>query len=388
MFLVCNYHKKIRLYRVVFFCMSIFLYSECQLRILIVVPVFPKIHDVCMLNDITGLIERGHDVTIYAPRGGDTTTMQEDVLKYNLLSRAIISEQLPSNLNQYDIVVFQLGHKAINIKKTHNFRGKLVVRLRGFDITGFINNNTHVYDELFDACDLFLPVCEAFKKIVVQLGCDPKKVVVQHSGIDCDRFFFIPKAMPERGTINLLSAGRFVEKKGFTYAIMAAARLIKMYPNIRYTIIGDGLLKKQYLRLIRKLGMRGKIKLVNWYAHGEYVKELNKAHIFIAPSVTGSDNDQEGIPNVIKEAMAMGLIVIATNHSGNPELIQDKMSGFLVPERSVGSIVRCVIHILNNPDTWHSMQTTARTHIEKEFDNKKVNDRLENIFLSLLGSDT
>jgi colanic acid/amylovoran biosynthesis glycosyltransferase len=376
--------KKLFFYSILFFCCISF--SKQRLKVLMVVPTFPKIHDICMLNQITGLLDKKHDVIIKALTFGDTDTLQEDVVKYDLLSKTIVGNGFPKNLNDYDIVVFQLGHKAVNIKKTHNFKGKVVICLRGYDITGFIKENPKAYDEFFKNCDLFMPVCEAFKKILLGLGCDPKKIIVHHSGIDSNRFFFKKRTIPEKGTINILSAGRFVEKKGFMYSIIAVANLIRTYPHLRYTIIGDGQLKKKYLRLIHKLGMKGKIKLVNWFPHNEYIKILNRSHIFIVPSVTAQDNDQEGIPNVLKEAMAMGLFVIGTDHSGNSELIKHNSTGFLVPERNVVAIVNAVEHILNNSYQLSDMQLAARHIVEKEFDNEKVNDKLENIFLKLVNS--
>jgi len=365
----------------IFCCIT---FSKQRLNILMDLPSFPKIHDICMLNQITGLLGKGHRVIIKALKLGDTKNLQKDVIKYQLLSKTIIGNDFPKNLNDYDIVVFQLGHKAVNIKKTHNFKGKVVICLRGYDITGFIKDNLHAYDEFFNTCDLFMPVCEAFKTTLQKLGCNPHKIIVHHSGIDCNSFAFKARTIPKTGTINILSAGRYVEKKGFIYSIIAVTHLIKKYPRIRYTIIGDGELKQKYTRLINKLGMRGKITLVNWYPHEEYIKVLDRSHIFIVPSVTANDNDQEGIPNVLKEAMAMGLFVIGTDHSGNSELIQNNVSGFLVPERSASSIENIVEYILNNSEKLTDMQKAARFKVEQEFDNKKVNDMLEKIFLNLV----
>jgi colanic acid/amylovoran biosynthesis glycosyltransferase len=197
---------------------------------------------------------------------------------------------------------------------------------------------------------------------------------------------FKQRTIPSEGIINILSAGRFVEKKGFAYSIIAVANLINTYPRIRYTIIGDGALKKKYLKLIHRLGMKGKITLKNWLPHEEYIKILDRSHIFIVPSVTAQDNDQEGIPNVLKEAMAMGLFVIGTDHSGNSELIKHNVSGFLIAERNVVAIVHAVEHILKNSQQLSTMQLAARNIVEQEFDNKRVNDALENIFLHLVNS--
>jgi colanic acid/amylovoran biosynthesis glycosyltransferase len=357
--------------------------SEKQsMKILMVVAVFPKIHDVCMLNQITGLIDRGHDVWIYAMNRGDCINVQQDVVTYNLINKTFYT--LPTNLDDYDIVMFQLGHKLIDIRETHNYKGKIVVCIRGYDITGFVQENPHWYDEYFHRCDLFLPVCEYFKTILLQEGCPENKIIVHHSSIDCSKFKFKKRQLPHKGTVNILSAGRFVEKKGFKYSIRAVASLLKKFPRIKYTIIGDGILKYRYKKLIKRLGVREKIELDHWHAHGEYVEILNKTHIFIAPSIVAKNNDQEGIPNVIKEAMATGALVIATNHAGNPELIQNNVSGFLVEERNSHQISDIIKYILENPEIYPSIQEAAIQKINQEFERESENDKLESILQNLI----
>ena len=354
-----------------------------QMKILMVVASFPKIHDICMLNQMTGLIDRGHDVHIYALSKGDFSHVQQDVITYDLINKTIF-DKLPDSLDEYDIVIFQLGHKLFDIKKIHNFKGRVVVCLRGYDITGFLQENPHAYDDYFETCDLFMPVCESFKKLLEKTGCPLDKIIVHHSAIDCSKFTFKKRDLPQRGTINIVSAGRFVEKKGFVYAIRAIAQLVQEYPSIRYTIIGDGILKKKYKKLIRKLNVGNHIKIEGWHTHEEYIDILNRSHLFILPSVTAENNDQEGIPNVLKEAMAMGLLVVATDHSGNPELIEHGISGFLVSERNSSAISNTVEYLLSNPEKWSSIQLAAVNKVHQEFDKEKENDVLEAIFYSLL----
>ncbi len=277
-----------------------------------------------------------------------------------------------------------LGHKLFDIRKSHNFKGKIVVCLRGYDVTGFLRENVHAYDAYFDSCDLFLPVCDAFKKILEQIGCPQDKIIVHHSSIDCSKFKFKIRELPKEGTINIVSAGRFVEKKGFVHSIRAIAQLMKKYPRLRYTIIGAGDLEKKYNKLIKKLYVTNKITLDEWHTHEEYIDILNNAYFFIVPSVTAKNNDQEGIPNVLKEAMAMGLLVIATHHSGNGELIKDNVSGYLVPERNSIAIAQKLEYLLQNPRIWKSMQLAAAYKVNREFDKEQENDKLEHILYDLL----
>jgi colanic acid/amylovoran biosynthesis glycosyltransferase len=110
------------------------------------------------------------------------------------------------------------------------------------------------------------------------------------------------------------------------------------------------------------------------------VKAFVGAQLFVAPSVTGSDDDQEGIPNVLKEAMAIGVPVVATRHSGIPELIENGVSGYLAPEKDVDMLADGMQRILENREDTDSMTRRAREKILREFDNDKLNSQLELIY--------
>lgn len=353
------------------------------MKILMVVGSFPVVHDICVLNQITGLIDRGHDVHIFAFSKGDFVNVQEDVIAYDLINKTIF-KKLPAHLNQYDIILFQFGHRVFDIKKEYKFKGKVAVCFRGYDITVFLNNNPHAYDKYFDCCDLFLPVCQAFKKILMKIGCPNHKIKVQHSAIDCSKFIFKKRELPQNGPINIVSAGRFVEKKGFKYVFYAIAELIKQYPQAHYTLIGDGVLKKDYENLIKELGIDEKVTLCGWKTHKEYIRLLDQVQMLVLPSVTAENSDQEGIANVLKEAMAMGLLVIATDHSGNSELIDHGVSGFLVPERNSNAIKENIEYLVKNPHIWESIQLAAADKVYQQFDKEKENDKLEAILYDLI----
>ncbi len=114
------------------------------------------------------------------------------------------------------------------------------------------------------------------------------------------------------------------------------------------------------------------------------IESLNKSHIFILSSVTASNGDQEGIPNALKEAMAMGLPVISTDHSGIPELIEDGISGFLVPERDIAALVDRIEYLINHPEQWNKITAAARKTIEEKFDMEQESDKLEIILQNLV----
>ena len=264
-------------------------------------------------------------------------------------------------------------------------QSKLITAFRGYDISGFIQKKgIHIYNDLFKKEIFLLPNCEYLKQLVLKLGCSEKRVAVHRSGIDCSRFLFIPRYLPPNGRIQIITIGRFVQKKGIDYSIRAFAKLTNKHQNIEYNIIGDGSLRSNIEQLIRELNVSESVKLLGWKQQEECIEILNNSHILIAPSVTGQDGDQEGIPNVLKEAMAMGLPVISTLHAGIPEVVEDGISGFLVPERDVDTMSEKLNYLIEHPEVWHSMGRAGRTRIEKDYNTQKLNDELVKIYQQLL----
>jgi colanic acid/amylovoran biosynthesis glycosyltransferase len=104
----------------------------------------------------------------------------------------------------------------------------------------------------------------------------------------------------------------------------------------------------------------------------------------VAASVTAADGDEEGIPNVLKEAMASGLPVVGTRHAGIPELIDDGVSGFLVPERNEAALADALQRLALEPGRWASMGRAGRAKIEMEYDIDRLNDRLAGLLEHLI----
>ncbi|MES1025527.1 glycosyltransferase [Gloeocapsa sp. BRSZ] len=413
------------------------------MKIAFIVLGFPELSQTFILNQITGLIDRGHSVDIYALKGSEVqaSKVHPDVEKYQLLARTYYycAPNLPKNFlwrvlkgfgllatklnknpsiwlnalnifqyrrnalslrplykviplldtpNQYDIVHCQFGLcglEAMSLRKFGLLQGKLVVCFRGFDISEFIQQyGDSAYNRLFEVGDFFLTNCDYFRQRLLKLGCPEDKVMVHRSGLDCNRFIFNPPKVDISDTVQIVTSGRLVEKKGIEYAIRAIAKLVKSKPNIDYKIIGDGPLRQQLQQLITELGVNDTVKLLGWKDQEEIIEVLKKSHIFIAPSVTAKSGDQDAPVNVLKEAMAIGLPVISTYHGGIPELIQDNVSGFLVPERDADAIAQKISYLLNNPQIWDSVTRAARAQVEAGYDLHKLNDELVDIYQQLL----
>lgn len=361
-----------------------YLKPERPLKILFVVGCFPLLPETAILNQMTGMIDRGHEVTIFAAHEGQKK-MHPDVMKYELLDHAYFGE-LPPDLDSYDIILCQfgpLGKKFVKIRKELKLKAKIITCFRGYDITKEVQEKgRHVYDRLFTEGDLFLPVCYYFKDIMVDLGCDPDKIIVHRSAIDLDKFIFRSKKKGEG--ISIVSVNRLIPKKGTIYAINAVRTLLKKYPGIRYSIMGDGYLKRRLVSHISKSNVQRNIKLLGWGTQEEVIDLLQTADIFILPSLTASDGNEEGIPNALKEAMAVGIPGVSTYHAGIAELVDNGKTGFLVRCANSKDLAQKIEYLIEHPELRMQMGVAGRKRIEEEYETNQLNDRLEAILYKLL----
>ncbi len=404
---------------------------------------FPVLSEAFILNQIAGAIDRGHEVHIYAlngrPKG--TTKVHPIVKKYDLLARTYHAPERPSNLflrslkgvwlllanahknsprclallnakkygptsepwkriyrgislletSPYDIIHCQfgtLGPAALMFRDMGFLQGKLVTTFRGIDISRHVKENGEdVYNDLFEKGDYFLANCEFFRQRAIALGCDPEKIVVHGSGIDCRKFAFKVRDFPRDERIRIATVGRLVEKKGIEYAIRAVAWVAKTHPNIEFSIVGDGPLRDRLQQIINRLDASRFIKLLGWKQQQEIIEILEACHLFVAPSVTATDGNQDAPVNTLKEAMAMGLPVISTYHGGIPELVEDGVSGFLVPERNAEAIAGAILRTIAHPELWERFGRAGRARVEQKYDMNGLNDELIATYQALLAGE-
>lgn len=410
------------------------------MRIAYFVASFPIISETFVLNQITGIMDRGHEVVIFSWSRHDFEKIHSIVEKYGLLNHTYYLDDLPKNkfLRALKFTVlflenilklrFRVVHLAINsirfrkiaaslgmpslttfnagilllknnpeiihcqfgslgprglfLKRLCGLNSKLVTSFRGADATKFIQKKPGFYDELFTNGDLFLPVSHSLEQRLIEIGCDKNKIKILHSGIDCTLFNYSPRRLNTDKIAHILTIARLVEKKGVYYGIRAIEKLISDNYRIQYNIVGDGELRLELQQLIRDLGLDKYVHIIGWKNHDEIFQLLSDAHILLAPSITAKDGDQEGIPNVIKEAMALGIPVVSTYHSGIPELVQDGISGFLVPERDTTALADRLAYLVDHPEIWPEMGEAGRKFIEDNFNNEKLNDLLIDLYNS------
>jgi colanic acid/amylovoran biosynthesis glycosyltransferase len=223
---------------------------------------------------------------------------------------------------------------------------------------------------------------------LVDLGCDASRLRVHHLGIDCERFSFRERPAATAGApLRVLAIARFVEKKGLEYAVDAIARLRAGGRAVELRVVGHGPRFDDVRARLEAGPAAGHVELLGWKRQSEVAALLDDADVLLAPSVTAADGDEEGTPTVILEAMARGLPVVSTTHSGIPEMIEDGVSGLLAPERDAGALAAHLATLADDPARRAAMGRAGRARIEREFDIERLTDALVRHYEDAAGAD-
>lgn len=407
------------------------------MKVAYVVGRFPAMSQTFVLNQITGLIDRGVEIDVYA-RYRDTDTVQHGAVStYRLAERTYYARAVSSNKARrrgqlalllaralagsrkssagisrvlrhgrvdgtralgfsylaangnptYDAILCHFGSEGIlgaALRNVGLLKGPLLTAFHGFDLSRSLQEEGRdMYERLFAEGDLFLPVTDFWKHRLVELGCPAERILVHRMGVDCERFIFTPRTLPREGPAHLITVARLVEKKGVEYAIRAVAACAQAGMPVTYTVVGSGPLQPALNALIQELGAQSYITLVGPKPQEEVAHLLRQAHVLLAPSVTAADGNMEGLPVALMEALATGLPVISTRHSGIPELVQHDRTGLLVPERDPVALASALMLLLSNGGLYVSLSTEGRRRVETEFDVAVLNDRLHEIIRGL-----
>jgi colanic acid/amylovoran biosynthesis glycosyltransferase len=284
---------------------------------------------------------------------------------------------------RFDIIHGQFGTYgllALKLAEVGAVEGALVTSFRGYDATKDLVAKRNKYRELFRAGRLFLPVSSSLARRLIDAGCDASVIQVLHSGVDCAKFRYRDAVYSGEEPLRLVTIGRLVDKKGVRYGVEAVAQVLASGRAVSYSVVGDGPLADELRSRIEALGIAGHVRLMGWKSHREILDIMAASHVLLAPSITADDGDEEGIPNVIKEAMAIGLPVISTWHAGIPELVTDGKSGFLVPERDASALAQRIIALHDCPEMWTELARAGRRKIEAEFEIGKLTEDLIGLY--------
>ncbi len=267
----------------------------------------------------------------------------------------------------------QIGRDMVRLRSLLKLPGKVYTIFHGADVSRYVENNGRdVYNELFEQGELFLPVSDFWKSRLTDLGCAPEKISVLHVGIDLDAF---PYSKPQTNDVfSMLSVSRLVEKKGIRYAIDALAQLKQEHPEqkLKYTVIGDGPLSAELQQQAADAGLGDVVEFLGPQPNSRVQEELKRTNLLLAPSVVAADGDMEGIPVALMEAMATGIPVVSTWHSGIPELVIHEQTGLLAEERNAADLAAQIARLIKDPDYSAQLSEAGRRHVELEHNNEVI----------------
>ncbi|MCS7254450.1 MAG: glycosyltransferase [Armatimonadota bacterium] len=185
------------------------------------------------------------------------------------------------------------------------------------------------------------------------------------------------KNVRERGA--LLFVGRLVPKKGVDVLLRALARL---RGKAKCVVVGDGPMRQKLEMLARQLKLCGCVTFVGSVRHADVAKYYARAAALIVPSVIASNGDRDGLPNVILEAAASSLPIIASNISGIPEFVEDGESGLLFPAGDDEALAEAIGKVLSDDKLARKLAEGAYQKLLTDFVAEENALRLGNLFLS------
>ncbi|MCX7025033.1 MAG: glycosyltransferase [Spirochaetes bacterium] len=386
------------------------------MNVAMIVNGFPELSEKFLVNQVTGLIDAGIDLDVYAavrPSKGPTHALAD---RYGLGDRTIYAD-VPRSIRKrvlgapalfatcfamdpssalralsgryatasrnlktlhflkafgdrrYDIVHCHFGPNGLTgaFLKDAGRAARLVVSFHGSDINSYPRRyGKAVYRTLYERADLVTANTAFTASKVAANGCPGSRIEVLPVGLRMEEHPETPFA--SRSPLRILTVGRLVEKKGHRYVIEAIARLRKDFPGIEYVMAGDGPERGRLEALASELGVSGAVRFLGSRNDREVAALYGEASVFVLASVTAADGDMEGQGLVLQEAQASGLPVVSTLHNGIPDGVRDGETGFLVPERDSAALAFRIGELLGNPILRERMGHSGRAFVSAVYD--------------------
>jgi len=233
----------------------------------------------------------------------------------------------------------------------------------------------------------FVVTCtEANRTHLAALGVTDTPIYTSYHGLNTRQFVPRAAAVEEPPPPVLLTVGRLVEKKGFTFLIEACRLLKDRGYRFQCQIVGGaGPCARHVASLIRDLGLEDTVVMRPAVTQEELRQVYQQATLFTLPCQIAENNDRDGIPNVLVEAMAMGLPVVSTDISGIPELIEHGVSGLLAPQKDARALAEAIAELLDAPALRQRLGSAAREKVCRLFDGESNILALHRLFLDCLG---
>lgn len=200
------------------------------------------------------------------------------------------------------------------------------------------------------------------------------KIRMVRCGIDPEVFAPPSADRSEHGRLRVLSVGRLIQLKGQAVLLEAVAELARRGVDVEATFVGDGPMRGALERLAGQRGLREQVTFAGSIGQDVIRDYYAEADLFCLSSFA------EGLPVVLMEAMAMRLPVVATRIMGIPELVEDGVTGLLVPPARADLLAVAIERVASDPELRRRMGAAGRRRVATEFDVHESATRLKRIF--------
>lgn len=238
---------------------------------------------------------------------------------------------------------------------------------------------------MFEHCALLLVRSESIGKRLLAMGCAAGKIRLHRTGIPFDQMLFSPRTTPPDGRWSYVQACRLIAKKGLATSLRAFAEFARDFPKATFTIAGEGPQLEDLRALAGELGIAEQVTFAGFLPQEKLHALFAGAHLFLHPSEMAGAGDQEGVPNAMLEAMACGVPVLATQHGGIPEAVENGVSGILVAERDHTALAASMRTLAREPARFAAMSLAARARVTERFDLEAQARVLEGYYDEALG---
>ncbi|MEA1868487.1 MAG: glycosyltransferase [Thermodesulfobacteriota bacterium] len=225
-----------------------------------------------------------------------------------------------------------------------------------------------------------ITISEYNRRFLIREGADKNKIKIVRCGVKSQEYLPVADKRFKNPSPVIGSLGRLVEKKGMDTLILALGRLNREDLDFHLEIVGDGPLMEDSKKMASEENISSKVVFKGAMPHDEVFEWLKKLDIFVLACRRDKNGDQDGIPVVLMEAMAMGIPVISTCISGIPELIENGTSGLLAQPGDPISLSEKIKVFLQDPFMASAMANAAVKQVREEFDTQVNIERLINLF--------
>jgi len=348
-----------------------------------------------VLMTVTGLSEAGHQAILVAHEAGELRRRATEGLRFIGFSprsefdvhagwqlARVLREIEPDVVHAHDPMAVSLAAMALQMR-TGLPRRPLVVASRRVDF----HLKRHAFSKWkYGHVDVFIAASEVIRSILVADGVPPDRIEVVHDGVnvttidkqpavDARAAFWLPKGAPLVGNVAALAA-----HKGQRHLVAAAAKVVRVLPDTRFLIVGEGELREPLERQIHDLGLDRHVALAGFRA--DVLGLVKSLDVFAMSSIT------EGLGSAILEAMACSRPVVATRAGGIPEAVANEVTGIIVPPHDEDALASGIVRLLKSPELRDQFGQAGRQRVIDSFSVERLVEGTARVYERWLGQKT